>query len=131
MDVRISMAIDRTDGIKKALDRFKLGVDADSEQRTREIDALRFQVPELSWPNDVKEQRKPQLVGGVAGDLVDTKLGHVAHWDALSARRSQIDIVDSCCRRPSLGTPAVCGSLTTTVRFDGAVPPALGPTEIV
>jgi hypothetical protein len=60
------MAIDRTDGIKKALDRFKLGVDADSEQRTREIDALRFQVPELSWPNDVKEQRKPQLVGGVA-----------------------------------------------------------------
>jgi hypothetical protein len=66
MDVRISMAIDRTDGIKKALDRFKLGVDADSEQRTREIDALRFQVPELSWPNDVKEQRKPQLVGGVA-----------------------------------------------------------------
>jgi hypothetical protein len=60
------MAIDRTDGIRKALDRFKLGVDADSEQRTREIDALRFQVPELSWPNDVKEQRKPQLVGGVA-----------------------------------------------------------------
>ena len=60
------MAIDRSDGIKKALDRFKLGVDADGDQRKREIDALRFQVPELSWPNDVKEQRKPQLVGGVA-----------------------------------------------------------------
>ena len=47
MDVRISMAIDRTEGIRKALDRFKLGVDADGDQRKREIDALRFQVPEL------------------------------------------------------------------------------------
>jgi hypothetical protein len=60
------MAIDRSDIITKALDRFKLGVDADGDQRKREVDALRFQVPELSWPNDVKEQRKPQLVGGVA-----------------------------------------------------------------
>jgi hypothetical protein len=60
------MPIDRTEGIRKALDRFALGVDADADQRKREIDALRFQVPDLSWPNDVKEQRKPQLVGGVA-----------------------------------------------------------------
>ena len=56
----------RTGDIKQALDRFQLGVDADAEQRKREVDALRFQVPELTWPNDVKEQRKPQLVGGVA-----------------------------------------------------------------
>ena len=56
----------RTPDIQKALDRFKLGVDADIDQRKREVDALRFQVPELSWPNDVREQRKPQLVGGVA-----------------------------------------------------------------
>ena len=55
-----------TSDITQALDRFKLGVDADGDQRKREVDALRFQVPELSWPNDVKEQRKPQLVGGVA-----------------------------------------------------------------
>ena len=56
----------KTRDITQALDRFKLGVDADGDQRKREVDALRFQVPELSWPNDVKEQRKPQLVGGVA-----------------------------------------------------------------
>jgi hypothetical protein len=52
--------------IRQALDRFRVGVDADASQRKREVDALRFQVPELSWPNDVKEQRKPQLLGGVA-----------------------------------------------------------------
>ncbi len=52
--------------IKQALDRFTLGVEADADQRKREVDALRFQVPALSWPDDVKEQRKPQLVGGVA-----------------------------------------------------------------
>ncbi len=49
-----------------ALNRFKVGVDADADQRKREIESLRFQVPELTWPTDVKEQRKPQIVGGVA-----------------------------------------------------------------
>ena len=52
--------------IAQALDRFRLGVDADNEQRRREVSALRFQVPALAWPDDVKEQRKPQIVGGVA-----------------------------------------------------------------
>jgi hypothetical protein len=52
--------------MEQALDRFNLGVDADTDQRLREEDALRFQVPEMAWPKDVKEQRKPQLVGGVA-----------------------------------------------------------------
>jgi hypothetical protein len=52
--------------IRQALDRFNLGVTADTEQRKREVEALRFQVPEMAWPTDVKEQRKPQLVGGVA-----------------------------------------------------------------
>ena len=52
--------------ITQALDRFRLGTDADEQQRRREVTALRFQVPELAWPDDVKEQRKPQVVGGVA-----------------------------------------------------------------
>jgi hypothetical protein len=52
--------------IQQALDRFRVGVDADNEQRRREVSALRFQVPALAWPDDVKEQRKPQVVGGVA-----------------------------------------------------------------
>mgnify|MGYP003146098317 CR=1 FL=1 len=56
------MATDMT----QALDRFRVGVDADEEQRRREVTALRFQVPALAWPDDVKEQRKPQIVGGVA-----------------------------------------------------------------
>ena len=52
--------------MEQALDRFRLGVSADGDQRMREEDALRFQVPEMAWPKDVKEQRKPQIVGGVA-----------------------------------------------------------------
>ena len=59
------MARDRTEGIRKALDRFRVGVEADANQREREVDALRFQVPELAWPDDVKEQRKSQVHGGV------------------------------------------------------------------
>ena len=55
-----------TDDLKQALDRFKMGSDADVDQRHREVDALRFQVPDLCWPTDVKDQRKPQLIGGVA-----------------------------------------------------------------
>ena len=56
----------QTDDLKQALDRFKIGSDADVDQRHREVDALRFQVPDLCWPTDVKDQRKPQLIGGVA-----------------------------------------------------------------
>jgi hypothetical protein len=52
--------------MQEALKRFKLGVEADTDQRLREEDALRFQVPDMAWPKDVKEQRKPQIVGGVA-----------------------------------------------------------------
>ena len=52
--------------MEQALDRFNLGVNADTDQRLREEAALRFQVPEMAWPTEVKEQRKPQLVGGIA-----------------------------------------------------------------
>ena len=55
-----------TSELQQALDRFKVGSDADSDQRTREVDALRFQVPEFCWPTEVKDQRQPQLVGGVS-----------------------------------------------------------------
>ena len=55
-----------TSDMVQALDRFKVGSDADVEQRKREIDALRFQVPEFCWPTEVKDQRKPQIIGGVA-----------------------------------------------------------------
>ena len=55
-----------TTEMQQALDRFKVGSDADSDQRTREVDALRFQVPEFCWPTEVKDQRKPQLIGGVS-----------------------------------------------------------------
>ncbi len=55
-----------TADLQQALDRFKVGSDADVEQRNREVDALRFQVPDLCWPTEVKDQRKPQLIGGVA-----------------------------------------------------------------
>ena len=55
-----------TSEMQQALDRFKVGSDADTDQRKREVDALRFQVPEFCWPTEVKDQRKPQLIGGVS-----------------------------------------------------------------
>jgi len=55
-----------TEDLQQALDRFKMGSDADVDQRNREVDALRFQVPDLCWPTEVKDQRKPQIIGGVA-----------------------------------------------------------------
>ena len=55
-----------TEDLQQALDRFKIGSDADVDQRNREVDALRFQVPDLCWPTEVKDQRKPQIIGGVA-----------------------------------------------------------------
>ena len=55
-----------TSDMVQALDRFKVGSDADIDQRKREVDALRFQVPEFCWPTEVKDQRKPQIIGGVA-----------------------------------------------------------------
>lgn len=59
-------AVDTSQRIKTALDRFKLGVDARTDQRKRETLALEFQVPEKQWPDEVKTQRQPQVVGGVA-----------------------------------------------------------------
>ena len=55
-----------TSDMVQALDRFKVGSDADTDQRKREVDALRFQVPEFCWPTEVKNQRMPQIIGGVS-----------------------------------------------------------------
>ena len=55
-----------TSEMQQALDRFKFGSDADTDQRKREVDALRFQVPEFCWPTEVKNQRMPQIIGGVS-----------------------------------------------------------------
>ena len=55
-----------TSEMQQALDRFKFGSDADIDQRKREVDALRFQVPEFCWPTEVKNQRMPQIIGGVS-----------------------------------------------------------------
>ncbi|HYX83233.1 MAG TPA: portal protein, partial [Gemmatimonadales bacterium] len=52
--------------VQQALDRFKLAIEAEKAQRTRELDDLKFQVPELQWPDEVKTQRAPQMVNGVA-----------------------------------------------------------------
>ncbi|HAD74711.1 MAG TPA: hypothetical protein DCG16_02940 [Gemmatimonadetes bacterium] len=54
-----------TTDMQQALDRFKFGSDADTDQRKREVEALRFQVPEFCWPTEVKSQRQPQIIGGV------------------------------------------------------------------
>lgn len=56
----------RDDLITVALSRFKLASEAETQQRRREIDDLKFQIPDLQWPSDVKTQRGGQVVGGVA-----------------------------------------------------------------
>lgn len=54
-----------TPTIDLALKRFKLADDARTHQIQREIDALRFQVPELQWPDEVKQARASATVQGV------------------------------------------------------------------
>ena len=57
---------DQPDVVQEALDRFATCVTAEAAQRARELAALEFQVPELQWPDDIRQARKAQTVGGVA-----------------------------------------------------------------
>jgi hypothetical protein len=50
---------------EQALERFALAVDADSKQREREQEDLRFQIPEKQWPDEVKQSRSAQSVNGL------------------------------------------------------------------
>src|SRR5438094_9287910 len=54
------------DVVQEAVDRFQICVQAEAQQRTREIDDLKFQVPELQWPAEVRDQRTAQTVNGFA-----------------------------------------------------------------
>ena len=54
------------DLVQEALDRFQICVQAEAQQRQREIDDLKFQVPELQWPAEVRDQRTAQTVNGIA-----------------------------------------------------------------
>lgn len=51
--------------IEQAIARAKLAKAAEAKQREREIAALKFQVPSLQWPDDVKAQRNGSTVNGV------------------------------------------------------------------
>lgn len=52
--------------LEKAKRCFKVGVEADADQRKREADDLRFQVPELQWDDESRKQRKGGMVGAHA-----------------------------------------------------------------
>lgn len=52
--------------VTEALDRFQLCVAAEDKQRARELEDLKFQVPELQWPDYVESSRKSQIVNGVS-----------------------------------------------------------------
>lgn len=51
------------DIVQEAIDRFNLCVSAEEKQRNREIDALKFQVPELQWPDEVRTSRSASTMG--------------------------------------------------------------------
>lgn len=51
--------------IEQAIARAKLAKAAEATQREREIAALKFQVPALQWPDDVKNQRNGSTINGV------------------------------------------------------------------
>ncbi len=56
---------DKEDVAKEALKRFKLACDTYGDQEKREIEDLRFQVPELQWDDDSRAQRGGNIQGGV------------------------------------------------------------------
>lgn len=49
----------------QALDRFRLAIEAEQQQRLREVEDLQFQVPELQWPDEARNQRQAQIVNGI------------------------------------------------------------------
>ena len=53
------------DLLTEARDRYKLAAEGDSKQRLREYDDLRFQVPEMQWPDDVRAQRSAQIINNI------------------------------------------------------------------
>ena len=59
------MSDETPDIVDEALERFDVCVEADAKQRQRELDDLRFQVPELQWPEYVETSRKAQIVNGI------------------------------------------------------------------
>lgn len=59
------MTADKNSLVKTALARFKLAVEATQKQRQREIEDLKFQVPELQWADEVRNQRAGQIIDGV------------------------------------------------------------------
>jgi len=56
---------DTDDVAKEALKRFKLACDTYGDQEKREIEDLRFQVPELQWDDDARAQRGGNMQSGV------------------------------------------------------------------
>jgi hypothetical protein len=54
-----------SDVVKDALDCFQTWSAVEAKQRERELDDLKFQVPELQWPDAVQQQRAAQRIDGV------------------------------------------------------------------
>src|SRR5262245_40289742 len=52
----------KTEFLKLARDRFKQGTEADTKQRTRELEDLRFYAGE-QWDKDLLDSRKGQTLG--------------------------------------------------------------------
>lgn len=51
---------------REALANWKLGTETAQEQLDREIEDLKFQVPELQWSEQARNERKGTSVGGIA-----------------------------------------------------------------
>lgn len=60
-----SDADDASDVVEVAIKRLKLAKEAVDKQRTREQEALKFQVPELQWTDDMRQGRSGDTVAGV------------------------------------------------------------------
>lgn len=57
------MASADEDLLEEAKRRFRLALDAESKQRERELEDLRFQVPELQWDEQARRDRQGMRVG--------------------------------------------------------------------
>lgn len=56
--------MNRDELLKKAKASFKLASETEAKQREREIEDLRFQIPEFQWDQDARTQRRGGVIGG-------------------------------------------------------------------
>lgn len=82
--------------LETALSRYKAATEAWSEQRDRELEDLRFQIPELQWDEAARQQRQGGIVGGISAPARPTlsvdKISHPIRLIENQARAAKLGV---------------------------------------